>query len=124
MLIAANLMDLLDVTIVNVALPTVQRDLGASPTQLEWVSAAYLLGFAGGLITGARLGDLWGRRRVFLVAVAAFGLASLVCSLARDPGQLIAARAVQGVAAAGLAPQVLSTLQAIFQGRERAARST
>ncbi|GHG83288.1 MFS transporter [Streptomyces griseocarneus] len=118
MLTVAFLMDLLDVTIVNVALPTIQRELDASPTQLEWISASYLLAFAVALITTARLGDIAGRKKVFLIAVAFFGLASLWCSFADSPNELILARAVQGLAAAGIAPQVMSTLQSTFQGRE------
>jgi EmrB/QacA subfamily drug resistance transporter len=119
-LITATLMDLIDATIVNVALPTIQRDLHASPAELEWTSAAYLLAFAAALITTARLGDLRGRKRVFLAAVAVFGASSLLCALARSPAELIAARAVQGLAAAGIAPQALATVQATFGGRDRA----
>ncbi len=119
-LILAFALDLLNVTIVNVALPAVQRGLDAGPADLEWVSAAYLLAFAAGLITAARLGDLWGRRRVFLIGLAAFGLAAAWCGLARSPAELIAARTVQGLAAAALTPQVMSIMYTIFHGRERA----
>ena len=118
-LIVAALMDLIDTTIVNVALPTIQRDLGADGTSLEWVVSAYLLAFASTLITAGRLGDLLGRRRLFLVGVAGFGVASLICGCAQTPGQLIAARALQGVAAATLAPQVLATFREMFRGKER-----
>ena len=103
-MIVAALMDLIDVTIVNVALPTVARDLRASSTQLEWVVSAYALGFTAVLIIAGRLGDLWGRKRLFLVGVGLFGLASLGCSLARNPSELIASRALQGAFAATLAP--------------------
>jgi EmrB/QacA subfamily drug resistance transporter len=120
MMIAA-LMDLIDVTIVNVALPTIRRDLHASGTQLEWVISAYLLAFAVTLITAGRLGDLLGRKKLFLAGVAGFGLASLACALAPDAGVLIAARAVQGAAAAVMVPQVLATYRAIFTGKERGA---
>ncbi|WP_037066228.1 MFS transporter [Pseudonocardia acaciae] len=119
-LILAFALDLLSVTIVNVALPAIQRGLGAGPTDLEWISAGYLLAFAVALITAARLGDLWGRKRVFLVGLAAFGLASAWCGLAHGPGELIAARAAQGLAAAALTPQVMSIMYTIFHGRERA----
>ena len=95
-LIGAALMDLVDITIVNVALPTIQRDLGASGTQLQWVVSAYMLAFAATLIVSGSFGDVLGRRRVFLVGIAAFGAASLVAGLAQTPGQLIAARVVQG----------------------------
>ena len=120
MMIAA-LMDLIDVTIVNVALPTIRRDLHASGTQLEWVISAYLLAFAVTLITAGRLGDLFGRKKLFLTGVAGFGLASLTCALAPDAAVLIAARAVQGAAAAVMLPQVLATYRAIFTGKERGA---
>lgn len=119
-LILAFALDLLNITIVNVALPAIQRGLDAGPADLEWVSAAYLLAFAVALITAARLGDLWGRKRVFLVGLAVFGLAAAWCGLARSPAELIAARAVQGLAAAALTPQVMSVLYTLFDGRERA----
>lgn len=115
------LMDLIDVTIVNVALPTIRKDLHASGAQLEWVISAYLLAFAVTLITAGRLGDLFGRKRLFLAGVVVFGLASLGCGLAPDPGVLIAARAVQGTAAAVMIPQVLATYRALFAGKERGA---
>lgn len=118
-MIVAALMDLIDVTIVNVALPTVARDLKASSTQLEWVISAYALGFAAVLIIAGRVGDFWGRKKLFLVGVGLFGLASLGCSLARNPTELIASRALQGMFAATLVPQVLATFRSIFHGRER-----
>jgi MFS family permease len=118
-LLVAFLMDLVDVTIVNVALPSIQRDLHADPEQLEWISAAYLLAFAVALITAAQLGEQYGRKRVFLISVAAFGLASLCCGLAPSVSALLAARVVQGLAAAGLTPQVLSTVYVIFDDEER-----
>ncbi|WP_063828562.1 MFS transporter [Actinopolymorpha alba] len=119
-LIVAFMLDLINVTIVTVALPSIQRDLRAGATDLEWISAAYLLAFAVALITSARLGDLFGRKRVFLLSIAAFGLTSLACALAPNVTVLIAARVAQGLAAAGIAPQVLSTIYGIFDGRERA----
>ena len=94
-LIGAALMDLVDITIVNVALPTIQSDLEASGTQLQWVVSAYMLAFAATLIVSGSFGDTLGRKRVFLVGVAAFGAASLAAGLAQGPGQLIAARVVQ-----------------------------
>lgn len=119
-LILAFMLDLLNVTIVNVGLPAIQRDLDASTTQLEWISASYLLAFAAALITFARAGDLWGRKRVFLLGIVAFGLTGLWSGFANSPEELIAARAAQGLAAAALAPQVMSVLFTLFQGRERA----
>ena len=120
-MMAAALMDLIDGTIVNVALPTIRRDLHASGPALEWVISAYLLAFAATLITAGRVGDLIGRKRMFLAGVAAFGLASLACGLSRNPGELIAARAVAGAAAAIMLPQVLATLRTVFTGQERGA---
>jgi EmrB/QacA subfamily drug resistance transporter len=112
-------MDMIDVTIVNVALPTIRRDLGASSTQLEWVVSAYMLAFAATLITAGSLGDLFGRKRVFLLGIGLFGAASLAAGLAHTPAELIAARVVQGAAAAAMLPQVLATFRAIFFGKER-----
>src|SRR6516164_5690272 len=115
----AVLMDMIDVTIVNVALPTIRHDLGASPTQLEWVVSAYMLAFAAALITAGSLGDLLGRKRLFLVGIVSFGVASLCAGLAQAPGELIAARVVQGAAAAVMTPQLLATFRTIFDGPER-----
>src|SRR5215471_18580683 len=118
-MIVGALMDMIDVTIVNVALPSIRRDLHASATQLEWVVSGYMLAFAAALIIAGNLGDLLGRKRVFLFGVALFGLASLAAGLAGSGAELIAARVVQGAAAAAMAPQVLATFRAIFTGAER-----
>jgi EmrB/QacA subfamily drug resistance transporter len=118
-MMSAVLMDLVDVTIVNVALPTIRHDLGASATQLEWVVSAYMLAFAAALIIAGSLGDLFGRKRLFLAGIAVFGLASLSAGLSRTAGELIAARVVQGVAAAVMTPQLLATFRTMFTGRER-----
>jgi EmrB/QacA subfamily drug resistance transporter len=118
-MIGAALMDLIDITIVNVALPTIQSDLGATGTQLQWVVSAYMLAFAATLIVSGSFGDVLGRRRVFLIGVAVFGAASLAAGLAQTPEQLIAARVAQGAAAAAMIPQVLATFRALFAGKER-----
>ncbi|MGN6793886.1 MAG: MFS transporter [Streptosporangiaceae bacterium] len=118
-MIVGALMDMIDVTIVNVALPTIRRDLGASATQLEWVVSGYMLAFAAALIIAGNLGDLFGRKRIFLMGAGLFGVASLCAGLAASGPELIAARVVQGVAAAAMAPQVLATFRAIFAGGER-----
>ena len=118
-MIVGALMDMIDVTIVNVALPTIRRDLHASATQLEWVVSGYMLAFAAALIVAGNLGDLFGRKRVFLIGVAVFGVASLAAGLAGSGAELIAARVVQGTAAAAMAPQVLATFRAVFAGAER-----
>jgi EmrB/QacA subfamily drug resistance transporter len=118
-MIVGALMDMIDVTIVNVALPTIRRDLHASATQLEWVVSGYMLAFAAALIIAGNLGDLLGRKRIFLSGVVVFGLASLAAGLSGSGAELIAARVVQGAAAAAMAPQVLATFRAIFAGAER-----
>ncbi len=118
-MINGALMDMIDVTIVNVALPTIRHDLRASATQLEWVVSGYMLAFAAALIIAGNLGDLFGRKKVFLCGVAVFGVASLAAGLSGSGAELIAARVVQGAAAAAMAPQVLATFRAIFAGSER-----
>ncbi len=107
----AALMDMLDVTVVNVALPTLRSRLHAGSTQLEWLIAGYLLAFGATLIVWGRVGDLIGRRRVFLAAVAVFGGASLGAGLSPTIEALIAFRLLQGLAAGALVPQVLATFR-------------
>jgi len=118
-MIVGALMDMIDVTIVNVALPTIRRDLDASATQLEWVVSGYMLAFAAGLIISGNLGDVLGRKRVFLAGVGLFGLASLAAGLSASGAELIVARVVQGAAAAAMTPQVLATFRAMFAAQER-----
>src|SRR5215813_1065764 len=118
MMIAA-LLDMIAVTIVNVALPTIRHDLGATATQLEWTVSAYMLAFAAALITAGSIGDLIGRKRLFLIGIAVFSVASLCAGLAQRPGELIAARVVQGAAAAVMTPQLLATFRTIFSDKER-----
>ncbi|MDQ3284845.1 MAG: MFS transporter, partial [Actinomycetota bacterium] len=120
-LLLAAVLDLVDVTIVNVAVPTMQRDLGASYEAIQWVLAGYTLAFALGLITGGRLGDILGRKRVFLAGVAGFALGSALCGLAPSPGMLVASRVLQGAMAAVMIPQVVSIIQASFPPGERGA---
>lgn len=118
-MVGAVLMDMIDITIVNVALPTIGQDLSASGTQLGWVVSAYMLAFAATLITAGSFGDLFGRKRIFVGGIAVFGVASLAAGLAQTPGELIAARVAQGAAAAAMVPQLLATFRAIFSGSER-----
>jgi EmrB/QacA subfamily drug resistance transporter len=120
-LLMAGFMDLLDTTVVNVAFPSIQRDLGASLAAVQWVVAAYALAFGLLLVTGGRLGDLYGRRRMFLLGVAGFTLASALAGAAPSPGLLIIGRAFQGAAAAIMVPQILATVQVIFSATERQA---
>lgn len=119
-LMLAGFMNLLDVSIVNVAIPSIRRDLGATYAAIQWVIAAYSLAFALMLITGGRLGDIFGRKRMFLVGVVGFTVASLLCGLARSPEWLIGARLFQGAMAATMVPQVLSIVQTSFPPNERA----
>ncbi|WP_331436047.1 MFS transporter [Gordonia sp. w5E2] len=118
-LLAASFMELMDATVVNVALRTMQVDLGASAVSLQWIVAGYPLTYAVGLILGARLGDNFGRRKLFVAGLAAFGLASLACGLATGPTELVVFRLIQGVAAALMVPQVLSNIQVLYPPAER-----
>jgi MFS family permease len=111
---------LIDFFIVNVALPTIGRDLAASESVLELVVSGYGLAYAVLLVLGGRLGDLFGRRRLFLGGMAAFGLTSLACGLAPTAWTLVAARVAQGAASAAMLPQVLATIQAATSGQRRA----
>jgi EmrB/QacA subfamily drug resistance transporter len=116
----AQFMVLLDVSVVNVALPAIHDDLHFSSTGLQWVVNAYTLTFAGFLMLGGRAADLLGRRRVLLLGTAAFALASLLCAVASSRGLLIGARAVQGVAGAVVSPATLAIVVTSFaEGRER-----
>jgi EmrB/QacA subfamily drug resistance transporter len=110
----AQLMVVLDATIANIALPYIGRDLHMSGTNLTWIVTGYALAFGGFLLLGGRMADLLGRRRVFIVSLAVFSLASLAGGLAPDGTLLVAARAVQGLAAAALAPAALSLVTATF----------
>ena len=119
-ILTAQLMVVLDTTIVNVALPHIQRGLGFSGSSLSWVINAYILTFGGLLLLGARAGDLLGRRTVFLTGIALFFVSSLVGGFAVSPAMLLAARAVQGIGAALAAPSALSLLTTVFpEGPER-----
>ncbi|MGO3326862.1 MFS transporter [Gordonia sp. (in: high G+C Gram-positive bacteria)] len=118
-LLAASFMELMDATVVNVALHTIADDLGTSATALQWIVAGYPLAYAIGLILGARLGDRFGRRRLFVLGLVAFGVASLACGLAGTPEQLIVFRLAQGAAAALMVPQVLTNIQVLYPPAER-----
>src|SRR4051812_7791444 len=109
-LCAGVLMIVLDVTIVNVALPSIQDDLGFSSSSLAWVVNAYLIAFGGLLLLAGRLGDLIGRRTVFLAGLAVFTGASLVCGLAQSQGMLVGARFVQGIGGAMTSAVVLGMI--------------
>jgi EmrB/QacA subfamily drug resistance transporter len=120
LLCVVQFMVVLDIAIVNVALPSIKDDLGFSEANLQWVISAYALVFGGFLLLGGRAADLLGRRRMFLVAVVVFTVASLLAGLAWSEGSLIAARALQGLGAAIITPAALSILSTTFtEGRER-----
>src|SRR3954453_15241724 len=109
----------LDFFIVNVALPSMQRDLDASSGAIEWVVAGYGLTLATVLITAGRLGDQYGRRRMFSLGLILFVITSLICGVATGPGMLVGARLAQGLAAALMSPQVLSIIGVAYQGPDR-----
>jgi EmrB/QacA subfamily drug resistance transporter len=119
-LIFAGFMDLLDVTIVQIALTDIRDDLGATPAQLEWTVSGYMLAFAVLLVTGGRLGDVKGRRFAFLIGVAGFTLASATAAMALNGDMLVLSRVAQGAFAAFMVPQALSTLQSLYEPKERA----
>src|SRR2546426_1020259 len=115
------LMIVLDVTVVNVALPSIQDDLGFSQSSLAWVVNAYLIAFGGLLLLAGRLGDLVGRRRVFLVGLGIFSFASFACGISQTQGMLIAARFVQGVGGAMTSAVILGMIVTMFpEPREQA----
>lgn len=117
--ILGSSMGFIDGTVVNVALPAIQGQLGATGVEAQWVVESYALFLAALLLVGGSLGDHYGRRRVFSLGVALFALASVLCGLAQSPEQLIAARAVQGVGGALLIPGSLAIISASFEGEER-----
>src|ERR1700716_4530399 len=106
----AQFMVILDATVVNVALPSIQKDLGLSEANLQWIVNAYALVFGGFLLLGGRAGDLLGRRKLFLAGVTIFTLSSLLDGLATSPGFLVGARALQGLGAALVSPAALSII--------------
>jgi len=116
--ITAAVMDLLDSTITQVAAPTIRHQLGGSYAVIEWVTAAYALAMAVGLLTGGRLGDIFGRRRVLLAGITGFVIASVACAAAQSAGELIAARAAQGLLGAVMLPQVFGLIRDLFEAHE------
>ncbi len=117
--LTAVFVQLLDVSIVNVAIPSIQGDLGASAAAVQLVLAGYQLAFACTLITAARLGDIHGRRRLFLLGMTTFTVASLLCGLAPDPTTLVLARILQGLGSGLMFPQVLAVIQVTFPAEQR-----
>ncbi len=119
-ILAVEVMDLLDSLVTTIAGPVIREELGGSYSLIQWLGAAYTLSMAVGLLTGGRLGDIYGRRRMFLIGAAGFTLASLACALAPMPGLLVAGRAVQGLFGALMLPQGLGMLREMFGPAERA----
>ncbi|WP_084960466.1 MFS transporter [Thermoactinospora rubra] len=117
-ILAGEVMDLLDALITQIAGPSIMKDLGGSAGMLQWLVAGYTLAMAVGLITGGRLGDLYGRKRMFVIGAAGFTLASLMCGLAVSPEMLIAARVLQGLFGALMLPQGLGLIKDIFPPEE------
>src|SRR5215831_11370481 len=120
LIVTAQFMVILDVAIVNVALPSIKSDLGFSQAGLQWVITAYAILFGGTLLLGGRLADLLGRRRMFVAGLALFAASSLLCGLAWSSSSLVAFRGLQGLGGALLAPAALSLLMTTFaEGRDR-----
>src|SRR3954471_13544609 len=123
LILVGYLLILIDVSILMAALPTIHRDLDFSPASLSWAQNAYTLSFGGLLLVGARAGDLLGRRRSFVLGIGLFTAASLFVGLAQSPACMVAARAVQGIGAATLAPSTLALLSASFPERTERPRA-
>src|SRR4051794_11035753 len=118
-LLTGTFLIVLDFFVVNVALPSVQRDLGADGTALEWLVAGYGLTFGALLLVASRVGDRWGRRRMFVLGIGLFVLSSAACGVAPDVDTLLAARLVQGAAAAAIGPTVLALIGDVYAGPQR-----
>jgi EmrB/QacA subfamily drug resistance transporter len=118
-MLSATLLSVLDFLIVNIALPSIRRELHATDAHIQLTVAGYGLAFAVCLITGGRLGDIYGRKKLFQIGMTGFTLASMLCGFAQTPAQLVAFRIVQGLVAALMTPQVLATVQVMFAGHER-----
>src|SRR3954454_20932822 len=117
--IIASSMTFIDMTVVNVALPALQKELGATITDVQWVIEAYTLFLGALILVGGSLGDQFGRKRVFLLGVVLFTAASVACGVSLSPVMLIVGRAVQGVGAAFLVPGSLAIISATFDDAER-----
>jgi EmrB/QacA subfamily drug resistance transporter len=119
-LLAGAFLPILDFNVVNLALPAIRQHLGASSSEVQFVISAYAATYAVFLITGGRLGDLFGRRRMFMLGIAGFTLASVLCGIAWSPPILIAGRILQGLTATVMAPQVLASIRVLFPAAEQA----
>ncbi|MFG2020416.1 MFS transporter [Actinomadura geliboluensis] len=120
-ILAGEVMDMLDALITNIAAPTIRAELGGSAATIQWLAAGYTLAMAVGLITGGRLGDLYGRKRMFLLGAAGFTVGSLLCGVAVSPGMLVGARVVQGLFGAMMLPQGIGMIKQMFSAKEMGA---
>ncbi|GAA4237406.1 MFS transporter [Actinomadura meridiana] len=120
-ILAGEVMDMLDMLITNIAAPTIRTDLGGSAATVQWLAAGYTLAMAVGLITGGRLGDLYGRRRMFLIGAAGFTVGSLLCGLATSPEMLVGSRVTQGLFGALMLPQGIGMIKQMFTAKEMSA---
>lgn len=120
-ILAAEVMDMLDALITNIASPTIRAELGGSASVMQWLAAGYTLAMAVGLITGGRLGDLYGRKRMFLIGAAGFTLGSLLCGVATSPGMLVGSRVTQGLFGALMLPQGIGMIKQMFPPKQMAA---
>jgi EmrB/QacA subfamily drug resistance transporter len=118
-LLAGTFIAVLDFFIVNVAVPSIQRDLGASSADIEWIVAGFAIAYGSGLIVGGRLGDIYGRRRLYMIGLILFVLSSALCGAAPDIAVLVTGRLIQGTAAALLSPQILTILRMTLTGRQQ-----
>ncbi len=117
-ILSGQLLTIMDIFIINVSIPSIQRDLRASNGEMQMMIASYLIGFASFLITGGRLGDVYGRKKIFMTGLVFFMLSSVACGLSSDAVALVIFRFIQGISAALMSPQVLSMIQVLFTGHE------
>ncbi|WP_242886466.1 MFS transporter [Actinomadura litoris] len=120
-ILAAEIMDMLDALITTIASPTIRADLGGSASTIQWLAAGYTLAMAVGLITGGRLGDLYGRKQMFLIGAAGFTVGSLLCGVAGSPGMLVGSRVLQGLFGALMLPQGIGMIKQMFTPKEMGA---
>ncbi|WP_347219392.1 MFS transporter, partial [Chryseobacterium sp.] len=114
-----QLLTIMDIFIINVSIPSIQNDIQASNGEMQLMIAAYLIGFASFLITGGRMGDVYGRKKIFIVGLIFFMISSVACGVSQGAVQLMISRLVQGISAALMAPQVLSMIQVLFTEHEQ-----
>jgi len=117
-ILSGQLLTIMDIFIINVSIPSIQRDLHASNGEMQMMIASYLIGFASFLITGGRLGDMYGRKRIFIFGLVFFMLSSAACGLSSSAALLVVSRFIQGISAAMMSPQVLSIIQILFTGHQ------